>query len=418
MATQSDVLVFFCGVRVAEESGAHYVDPSNWARLQLLLSPFKRVRLIAVRAGERSSDWRRLPVGIDVVLSQRDFKPRGSGVRIRAVAGFFARAPWLAVQHLRDVKGAAAVGLVLLLEPVFFAGLFGHVLFRRPLYAVINGSPIDAFRIRSESTTGLRRVVNRLLGRVAAVANRILVRDSQLLLVTGDRLATELGRGHGFSTSCFSECDIVEREDTCFGSEIVWTFAGTICYGKGVDALLRALALVRQKDHRHRLVLIGRVDPDFPLATLLADLGLTLHVRVTGAVPWEEVLALHRSADVFVFPSLHEGMPKAPLEAMSQGLPVVVTATGAEQYVLHEHNGLVVPVKSAESIAHAVCRLVSDGDLRRALIRNAQVTARTYTYERSLAAVREQIAAAFPHLLNTRVSAWSEVDRVSSSGAD
>lgn len=85
------------------------------------------------------------------------------------------------------------------------------------------------------------------------------------------------------------------------------------------------------------------------------------------------VLAGHRAdarllldaADVFVLPSLHEGMPLALLEAMEAGLPVVATGViGSAEVVEHERTGLLVPPRRSGALAAALRQTLGDGELR------------------------------------------------------
>jgi glycosyltransferase involved in cell wall biosynthesis len=78
-----------------------------------------------------------------------------------------------------------------------------------------------------------------------------------------------------------------------------------------------------------------------------------------------DVASLLRGADLFVLPSHREGMPRAIIEAMMTGLPVVATAIrGAREQVIDGETGLLVPVKDDAALAAALGRLVSDPALR------------------------------------------------------
>ena len=69
----------------------------------------------------------------------------------------------------------------------------------------------------------------------------------------------------------------------------------------------------------------------------------------------EEALAERlRSADLFILPSLEEGLVRTALQAMACGLPVVLTPnTGANDYVDDDINGSIVPIRDSRAIAEA-----------------------------------------------------------------
>jgi sugar transferase (PEP-CTERM/EpsH1 system associated) len=94
-------------------------------------------------------------------------------------------------------------------------------------------------------------------------------------------------------------------------------------------------------------------------------LGLTQRVRLLGDRP--DVPELLPGFDVFVLPSLGEGMSNSILEAMATGLPVVATRVGGNpELVVHEGTGLLVEPRSIDSLATALSRYVGDPALRAA----------------------------------------------------
>jgi len=87
-----------------------------------------------------------------------------------------------------------------------------------------------------------------------------------------------------------------------------------------------------------------------------------------------------RKADVFVLPTLSEGFPKSVLEAMSYGLPGIVTPMASEP-VVHGENGFIVPYRDSDSIAYWLRKLYEDKELRVRIRSAASETVRKYSWE-------------------------------------
>jgi glycosyltransferase involved in cell wall biosynthesis len=105
-------------------------------------------------------------------------------------------------------------------------------------------------------------------------------------------------------------------------------------------------------------------------------------VILTPKIKREDMPALYAAHDVFVFPSLMEGMPLTLLEAMATGMPVVVAETpGMVELVEGGFNGLLVQPADAPGLAAAVDRLCNSAELRARLGQAAQSTMRRYTWE-------------------------------------
>ena len=131
-----------------------------------------------------------------------------------------------------------------------------------------------------------------------------------------------------------------------------------------------------------------------------AKLASTVVVQpVVRSVEMQELYAAH---DIFLFPSLMEGLPSVLLEAMASGMPVITTETcGMPDVVENGFNGLLVPPANAPAIEAAVLRLAADPALRQCLGLAAQRTMKRYTWERSA----EMLEALFRHVIAREGSA-------------
>ncbi|OYY64238.1 MAG: hypothetical protein B7Y51_04685, partial [Burkholderiales bacterium 28-67-8] len=89
----------------------------------------------------------------------------------------------------------------------------------------------------------------------------------------------------------------------------------------------------------------------------------------------------YRASDVFVLPTLVEGMPLVVLEAMACGLPVIVTANGPGDLVRDGVEGFVIPERDPHALADRLERLYRDPKLRVLMGQRAAARARAYSWD-------------------------------------
>lgn len=113
------------------------------------------------------------------------------------------------------------------------------------------------------------------------------------------------------------------------------------------------------------------------------DLGLADRVTFHGNVGHERVLDLLRAADVFCMPTtVREGFPKAVLEALACGLPVVTTRVSVLPMLVDRGCGVLLADVDPETIARAITHCVEDDDRYTSMSRRAVETAREFSLER------------------------------------
>jgi len=129
---------------------------------------------------------------------------------------------------------------------------------------------------------------------------------------------------------------------------------------KAHDVLIRAAASLARRHPRAHLVWAGTGEINDQLKAQAAECGLAERVHMLGHRT-DVVETLLPAADVFVLPSLFEGMPFAALEAMSAGLPSVLSDIGPHREIATDgQEALLVPVGDAHALANALERLMSN----------------------------------------------------------
>jgi glycosyltransferase involved in cell wall biosynthesis len=124
---------------------------------------------------------------------------------------------------------------------------------------------------------------------------------------------------------------------------------------KGIDYLLKALGELKEKDFQ--LTLIGDGDQEENLKNLAKELGISKKVKFLGAVPHSKIAKYYQENDLFVLPSLNEGMSNTILEAMACGLPIITTNTGGAKELINK-NGFKIKPGSVEELKKAISRYI------------------------------------------------------------
>lgn len=139
-----------------------------------------------------------------------------------------------------------------------------------------------------------------------------------------------------------------------------------LSWAKGVDVLIRALALCAES--RPELRLIGNGPARDELTKLADTLGVGARMTFLGAAGRGTVFDELRAADYVVLPSRKEAFGLAALEAMACGRAVIASRVGGLSEVIADgETGLLVPPDDPPALARAMDRLAADADLRRRL---------------------------------------------------
>jgi glycosyltransferase involved in cell wall biosynthesis len=172
-------------------------------------------------------------------------------------------------------------------------------------------------------------------------------------------------------------------------------YVGRLARQKGIDHLLTALA-------RSRSSACLRVVGDGPerarLERAAEVLALAGRVQFVGWSRRSDLLGHYHWADVFILPSLDEGMPNVVLEAQAAGLPVVGTAVaGTRDLIEPGHTGCLVPPSDPDALASTIDMLDGDADLVRALGKNSRDAALGRRWEGVAERYRWALASAARH---------------------
>jgi glycosyltransferase involved in cell wall biosynthesis len=170
---------------------------------------------------------------------------------------------------------------------------------------------------------------------------------------------------------------------------------GRLSEGKNVQALIQALPLISDAFTEVSLDVVGDGEHRGALEALVEELNAGQQVKFHGNVTHEAVLQILSRAHLFVFPTqVKEGFPKAVLEALAVGLPVIATGVSVIPHLIKDC-GLVLPDTSPEAVAQAVKRLAAQPVLMTEMATRARQRAREYTLEAWRDAIGERLQAAW-----------------------
>lgn len=142
---------------------------------------------------------------------------------------------------------------------------------------------------------------------------------------------------------------------------------------KGYEQLIPAMAEAAQRDDRLRFVWVGDGVQRSEYERQLADLGIRSRVQLAGLVPPGEVAGLLAGMDLLVHASQWEGLPRAAVQALLMGKPVVCfDIDGAPEVVIPGKTGILVPLNDVSGLAAAVVRLAGDPAGREAMGRKGR----------------------------------------------
>jgi len=160
------------------------------------------------------------------------------------------------------------------------------------------------------------------------------------------------------------------------GNEIKLLTVGRILPRKGIKYLVFALDRVIRQYHFKdiKLIIVG---PDCGelknIKNTIKRLRLENNVLIVGPVPYHQVKDFLAVSDIFVLPSLYEGLPLALLEAMASGKAVIFSGLPcAQKIIINEKDGILINPADVDSLTNAILRLSKDSRLREYLGLNAK----------------------------------------------
>jgi glycosyltransferase involved in cell wall biosynthesis len=225
----------------------------------------------------------------------------------------------------------------------------------------------------AERFWALRRVARRVVGRAAAVtaASEFLARQVERL--AGGATSVQVTR------MPVDEVPLARVRDRRRVHPPRILFAGNLVASKGVDVLIRALAVLKRRGVECRLRLVGSGPQAGRLDALARQLGVADWIERSPLVTRDAMPGEYGAATVTVLPSRRdaEGLGLVLVESLIAGTPVVGTRTGGiPEVVRHEETGLLAREGDADDLALQLQRMLESYALRQSTVARGQTLVR------------------------------------------
>jgi len=315
------------------------------------------------------------------VISSRE--PSGKGILRKFGAG------WWSVRNaqslIREIRKADAIHAIVPGD-IGFIGLLLALVGRKPLFVRHCGT-------WGHSATLADRALMAVLRRVAG--GRVVV-----LATGGGEEPPEPSNpavSWIFSTSLRdAELAPLRRDRFWSGGPLRLISVGRLDRGKNTIASIEALPAIRKLVPGSTLEIVGDGPEEGRLRQRAAGLELESAVRFYGNLDHKGVLDVLKRGDLFLFPTrVAEGFPKAVLEALAAGLPVVAPRISVLPHLIGARCGVLLEGTDPSDVVAAVSELTSNTERFQKRARAAQTTASEFTLERWAAVIRGRLQSAW-----------------------
>lgn len=280
---------------------------------------------------------------------------------------------WFLLRNMRAYDVVQCFGMYLFIPPVV---LVTYLLGKKAVGRVEgSGAYGDFHRIRQLRFGGLILESARRLDRVISIARHVGCEiekegfPGRAIAAIPNSVDQELYRPENTRVQ-------TDRKRICF--------VGRLAEEKGIGCLIKAMKQVSAAEPGVELFIVG----DGPMRDALENLSDSLHVQeLIHFIGNSNALSYYRGSDMFVLPSLSEGLSLSLLEAMSCGLPVIASNVDGNSEVIDPHGaasaiptgsyvvaeyGIMVNPGDVEGFTRAIVRLVNDDELSHQLQSSAR----------------------------------------------
>jgi len=166
-----------------------------------------------------------------------------------------------------------------------------------------------------------------------------------------------------------------ERNSSLKSKVFTFVFVGRIVGDKGINELIEAFKRLKPSGqwNQIKLLLVGPYEENLDPVKPVTKQEIDNNPNIEAVGSQKDVRPFYEQANAFVFPSYREGFPNTVLEAGAMGLPSIVTnINGANEIIIPEENGLIIPSKDAVALYQAMQRFIDEPELVKKMAGNAR----------------------------------------------
>jgi L-malate glycosyltransferase len=329
-------------------------------------------------AAEQVSLEHALPAAVEVFPLQRRFGAGGLGrlEYMREVRKLY-----------RSLERTVDFDLIHQLNPVYTGISLALWPMNKPLvlgpYVAEWPNDPDAIAGAGPVVRALLRDMKNSLARVqqrGAAAILITTEEARLRVVAPERRSSTHLLPHGVDSDFFSPSPAGGRSPD--GSTVI-LFLANISERKGILEMLNAFDRLGSRFPDARLWIAGGGEHEQSSRAIASRLSCAERIRFLGPQNREQALELFRMADIYCLPSHGEPFGMTVAEAMSCGLPVVVTNSGGVRWIVDAEGGIRVPERAPEELAGALAELIGVPERRKKMgAHNRAKILKQFTWDR------------------------------------
>lgn len=264
-----------------------------------------------------------------------------------------------------------------------FPVLISHFLLNKPYVVSFHG-----FFLYGKSQSVYQRIIS-----PSFLFNSIVKHASAIILLTEfmknqfiawpDKKIFAVPNGIEASTINYLDRTEIRDKFSIRNDEHILLFVGRLNAVKGLIYLVSAMKTIHDNDEFSRLIIIGNDQGQRKiLEDLIRKLQLENNISFIEETTHENVFQYMMASDIFILPSLSEGFPLVLLEAMSCGIPIIVSNVGGMSEIIQDNrNGFLIQTKDPEDIAEKVLMLLKDENLRKKISENNLTDVKKYNLD-------------------------------------